>query len=70
MPDPDALRRQYDAIADSFTGLPDVAIPADTGRRGFGSDALTVRGRIFAMLVRGHPVVKLPAARRGSTTPG
>ena len=68
MPDPDALRAQYDALAESFTGLPDVAIPAETGRRGFGSDALTVHGRIFAMLARGHLVVKLPAARVAALT--
>jgi hypothetical protein len=31
--------------------------------RGFGSSALTVHGKIFAMLVRGALVVKLPRAR-------
>ena len=32
-------------------------------RRGFGADALTVDGRIFAMAPRGRLVVKLPQAR-------
>jgi hypothetical protein len=33
------------------------------GKRGFGSDALQVGGRIFAMLTRGRVVVKLPRER-------
>jgi TfoX/Sxy family transcriptional regulator of competence genes len=32
-------------------------------RRGFGASALTIEGRIFAMLTRGRLVVKLPRAR-------
>jgi len=34
-----------------------------SGRRGFGSGALHVHGRIFAMLSGGRLVVKLPAGR-------
>jgi len=41
---------------------PDVTPPSATGRE-FGSNALKVKGKIFAMLVRGDLVVKLPAAR-------
>jgi hypothetical protein len=37
--------------------------PPDPSRRGFGSDALTVHGAIFAMVRDGALVVKLPAAR-------
>jgi TfoX/Sxy family transcriptional regulator of competence genes len=34
-----------------------------SGRRGFGSDALLVNGHIFAMVSRGHLVLKLPRER-------
>ncbi|HEX4704857.1 MAG TPA: hypothetical protein VH352_22200, partial [Pseudonocardiaceae bacterium] len=39
----------------------DVTPPGSTS--GFGSHALRVRNKIFAMLVRGHLVVKLPKTR-------
>lgn len=54
-----------DAFADlveHFNGTPGVT-PPEAHRRGFGSHALKVHGSIFAMFVRGHLVVKLPAAR-------
>jgi hypothetical protein len=34
-----------------------------SGKRGFGSDALTVNGRIFAIVTRGRLVLKLPQER-------
>ena len=40
----------------------DVTPPSATGRE-FGSNALKVKGKIFAMLVRGDLVLKLPRAR-------
>ena len=55
----------YATIVDAFRGDPDVTYAADVpgGKRGFGSSALTVKGKIFAMLVNGRLVVKLPRPR-------
>ena len=41
---------------------PEVSPPGTT-KRGFGRNALRLDGRIFAMLVRGELVVKLPTER-------
>jgi hypothetical protein len=41
---------------------PDVTPPSDRGRK-FGSTELKVHNKIFAMLVRGRLVVKLPESR-------
>lgn len=49
-------------LVERFSDTPGVT-PPEAHRRGFGSHALKVHGSIFAMLVRGHLVVKLPAAR-------
>jgi hypothetical protein len=50
-------------LVDEFARSPGVTLPGDSGGSGFGSNALKVNGSIFAMLVRGHLVVKLPRQR-------
>jgi len=52
-------------IVAALVGIPGVTPPQDeTGsRRQFGSNGLKVRNKIFAMLVRGRLVVKLPRRR-------
>lgn len=50
-------------LAGAFAGRPGVAMPDESGRRGFGSSALKVNGSIFAMLTSGRLVVKLPRDR-------
>lgn len=52
---------RFDRVVDAVLGADGVTPPA--GGTGFGRSALRVRGSIFAMLVRGRLVVKLPAAR-------
>jgi hypothetical protein len=56
----DAERRFEDLVGE-LTGVPGVTPPRDGS--GFGRSALRWQGRIFAMLVRGALVLKLPAAR-------
>jgi hypothetical protein len=55
----------FDALVEAFAGAPDVTLPTDdaTAKRGFGSSALKVKDKIFAMLVTDRLVVKLPMAR-------
>jgi hypothetical protein len=48
-------------LADELADLPDVTPPGQGGA--FGSDALRVHNKIFAMLANGRLVVKLPKAR-------
>jgi hypothetical protein len=57
----------FDALAETFAGAPDVTPPTDdpTAKAGFGSAALKVKGKIFAMLVNDRLVIKLPRARVG-----
>jgi hypothetical protein len=52
---------RFDDLVGCFAGIPDVTLPGVGA--GFGSSALRVSGRIFAMLVREQLVVKLPTAR-------
>jgi len=51
----------FGAIVKALGDRPGVTKPASG--RGFGTSALRVRGRIFAMVSRGRLVLKLPAAR-------
>jgi hypothetical protein len=55
----------FDRVVTALADRPGVA-PPDPTRRGFGSDALTVDGSIFAMVRRGALVVKLPSSRVGA----
>ena len=52
---------RYDKLVDTLTAQPDVSPPSPGGK--FGSNGLKVSGKIFAMLVRGELVVKLPRKR-------
>lgn len=55
-----AAGEAYARLCASFFSREDVR-PSE--KRGFGASALTVEGRIFAMLSRDRLVVKLPKAR-------
>jgi hypothetical protein len=55
---PDA---RYEDLVDELIGTAGVTPPRGGG--GFGRSALRYQGKIFAMLVRGRLVVKLPARR-------
>ena len=52
---------RFDDLVDELTATAGVTPPSPGG--GFGSSALRVQNKIFAMLVRGRLVVKLPRAR-------
>jgi len=52
---------RFNVLAASFASTPHVALPCEG--RAFGSAALRTHGKIFAMLVRGALVVKLPKQR-------
>jgi hypothetical protein len=56
---------RFDALVAAFAAAPSVTPPTDDPRaqRGFGSMALKVKEKIFAMLVGDRLVVKLPRAR-------
>ena len=51
---------RYEDLVDEFVGTAGVTPPRGGG---FGRSALRYQGKIFAMLVRGRLVVKLPARR-------
>jgi len=56
---------RFETLVEAFAGAPDITLPTDdlTAKRGFGSSALKVKDKIFAMLVGSQLVVKLPKAR-------
>jgi hypothetical protein len=57
----DPVRLRYEDLIDELLGIAGVTPPR--GGAGFGRSALRFQGKIFAMLVRGHLVLKLPAYR-------
>jgi hypothetical protein len=61
--DPTVAER-FETLVGAFAGIPGVELPMPpgAGSRGFGSSALRVDGRIFAMVSRGRLVLKMPAA--------
>ena len=61
MPDLPTVQARFAQLADALVGRDGVTL--GPGRRGFGSGALQVDGRIFAMVTRGRLVVKLPGER-------
>lgn len=56
-----APEERFARVIEELLGQPGVTPPAE--RNGFGSSALKIHEKIFAMLVRGRLVVKLPKAR-------
>jgi len=56
--------QRYATLVQAFIGNPDVTPPDETpSGNQFGSSALRINKKIFAMLVRGQLVVKLPKRR-------
>ena len=53
--------QRFEELIDELLGIPGVLPPQ--GGRGFGRGAVRVENRIFAMLVRGRLVLKLPQSR-------
>ena len=58
---PDGPRARYADLVMELAGEAGVTVPQ--GGSGFGRSALRFHGKIFAMLVRGDLVFKLPSAR-------
>ena len=55
--------QRFAAVVEALAGEPGVTPPDVPGGRRFGASALKVDGAIFAMLVQGSVVLKLPADR-------
>jgi TfoX/Sxy family transcriptional regulator of competence genes len=61
---PASAHARFAELVESLRQRPDVTAPGESGARsGFGSSALKVNGKIFAMLVDERLVVKLPKQR-------
>jgi hypothetical protein len=58
---PGPVWERYESLVDDLMGIDGVTPPPGGG--GFGRGSLRYRGKIFAMLVRGELVVKLPEVR-------
>ncbi len=56
---------RFATIVEALLSNPDVTPPSDgsQSKKGFGSSGLKIHNKIFAMLVRGKLVVKLPKPR-------
>ena len=54
---------RYAALVDALVGEPGVTPPTADAPQRFGSTSLKINNKIFAMLVQGRLVVKLPAQR-------
>ena len=56
---------RFATIVEELLSNPDVTPPSDgiQSKKGFGSSALKIQNKIFAMLVNGKLVVKLPEPR-------
>src|SRR6516164_8110255 len=56
---------RFATIVEEFRSLPDVTPPSHgtQSKKGFGSSELKIHNKIFAMLVKGKLVVKLPKSR-------
>ena len=64
-------QERFATLVETLGTRPGVGPPGASGRRGFGSAALTVDGSIFAMVVGGALVLKLPRHRvEGLVTAG
>jgi len=61
LPQPGSPQERYHELVDDLVGVPGVTPPR--GGSGFGRGTLKFEGRIFAMLVRGRLVLKLPEER-------
>ena len=58
---PSTPEERFATIVEALLGNPGVTPPSDG--KGFGSSGLKIHNKIFAMLVEGKLVVKLPKAR-------